>query len=45
MRDGSLRVADLITDRVTPGNAPAAYAALFDHPAEHLGVVINWRNT
>jgi 2-desacetyl-2-hydroxyethyl bacteriochlorophyllide A dehydrogenase len=44
MSDGSLQVADLITDRVTPGNAPAAYAALLDHPAEHLGVVINWRS-
>lgn len=42
--NGSLQVADLITDRIMPAGAPAAYAGLLDHPADHLGVVIDWRN-
>jgi 2-desacetyl-2-hydroxyethyl bacteriochlorophyllide A dehydrogenase len=43
MRDGVLSLSDLITDRVSPAGVPAAYAGLLDHPAEHLGVVIDWR--
>jgi 2-desacetyl-2-hydroxyethyl bacteriochlorophyllide A dehydrogenase len=43
MRAGTLRVDELITDRVLPREAPAAYIELLDHPTEHLGVIINWR--
>jgi 2-desacetyl-2-hydroxyethyl bacteriochlorophyllide A dehydrogenase len=43
MREGTLRGADMITDRVAPDHAHAAYAGLLDHPAEHLGVLLDWR--
>jgi 2-desacetyl-2-hydroxyethyl bacteriochlorophyllide A dehydrogenase len=43
--NGSLQVAELITDRIAPAGAPDAYAGLLDQPAEHLGVVIDWRNS
>ncbi|HXT36970.1 MAG TPA: zinc-binding dehydrogenase, partial [Chloroflexota bacterium] len=45
LRDGTLHVADLITDRVSPAEVPAAYADLLEHPAKHLGVVIDWERT
>jgi 2-desacetyl-2-hydroxyethyl bacteriochlorophyllide A dehydrogenase len=43
MRDGALHLEELITDRVSPAEVPAAYADLREHPAEHLGVVIDWQ--
>jgi threonine dehydrogenase-like Zn-dependent dehydrogenase len=43
MRDGSLYIEELITDRVSPAEVPAAYADLWEHPAEHMGVVIDWQ--
>lgn len=42
LRDGSLRAAELITDRVAPDGAPDAYAGLLDQPDRHLGVLIDW---
>lgn len=45
MRDGALRLEELITDRMSPAQAPAAYANLLEHPAEHLGVVVDWRRS
>ena len=45
MRDGALQLEELITDRMSPAQAPAAYATLLEHPAEHLGVVIDWRRS
>jgi len=42
LRDESLRVRDLITDRVAPADANAAYADLLDHPGEHAGILIDW---
>jgi 2-desacetyl-2-hydroxyethyl bacteriochlorophyllide A dehydrogenase len=44
MRDGSLVLEELITDRVSPAQVPAAYADLLDRPASHMGVVIDWRH-
>ena len=44
MREGSVQVADLITDRIAPAGVPQAYADLLDHPAGHLGVVIDWQH-
>ncbi|MGH2347090.1 MAG: zinc-dependent alcohol dehydrogenase, partial [Chloroflexota bacterium] len=37
MRDKSLILEELISDRVSPEQVPAAYADLLDHPAAHLG--------
>ena len=45
MRDGALHLEELITDRVSPAEVPAAYADLLQHPAEHMGVVIDWQRT
>ncbi|MDB5058797.1 MAG: dehydrogenase, partial [Chloroflexi bacterium] len=45
MRDGSLVVDELITDRVSSAQAPAIYADLLDRPAAHMGVVIDWRQS
>ena len=42
MRDGMLQLEELITDRVSPAEVPAAYADLREHPTEHMGVVIDW---
>jgi 2-desacetyl-2-hydroxyethyl bacteriochlorophyllide A dehydrogenase len=42
--NGSLQVGELITDRISPAGAPDAYAGLLDQPAEHLGVVMDWRD-
>jgi 2-desacetyl-2-hydroxyethyl bacteriochlorophyllide A dehydrogenase len=43
MGDGSLVLEELISDRIAPAQAPAAYADLLDRPAAHMGVVIDWR--
>jgi threonine dehydrogenase-like Zn-dependent dehydrogenase len=43
IREGALNLEELITDRISPADAQAAYAGLLDEPAEHLGVVIDWR--
>src|SRR5262249_36650125 len=43
MREGSLQGVDLITDRVAPDEAPQTFAWLLDRPAEHLGVLVDWR--
>jgi threonine dehydrogenase-like Zn-dependent dehydrogenase len=42
MAAGDLPVAELVTDRVRPDSAPAAFEALADRPAEHLGILIDW---
>jgi 2-desacetyl-2-hydroxyethyl bacteriochlorophyllide A dehydrogenase len=42
MRDGLLDIGQLITDVVSPAQAPAMFQALAKHPGEHLGVVIDW---
>jgi len=42
MREGSLRVDELITDTITPADAATAYRHLLDDPAAHLGVIIDW---
>lgn len=42
LRQGTLRSADFV-DRVVPfREAPAAYAALRDHPEEHFSLVFDW---
>jgi threonine dehydrogenase-like Zn-dependent dehydrogenase len=43
MHDGTLRVADLITDVVAPSTVQDAYADLLAHPEAHMGVLIDWR--
>jgi threonine dehydrogenase-like Zn-dependent dehydrogenase len=43
VRDGSLRLDRLISDRVPGRDAPQAYARLASAPAEHLGVLLDWR--
>jgi 2-desacetyl-2-hydroxyethyl bacteriochlorophyllide A dehydrogenase len=45
MQEGSLVIDELITDRVSAAQAPAAYANLLDRPAGHMGVVIDWRDS
>jgi hypothetical protein len=45
IRDGALHLEELITDRVSPTEVPVAYADLLQHPAEHMGVVIDWQRT
>jgi threonine dehydrogenase-like Zn-dependent dehydrogenase len=42
LAEGRLNVQPLITHRITPGEVPAAYAGLRDHPDDYLGVVIEW---
>jgi threonine dehydrogenase-like Zn-dependent dehydrogenase len=42
MRDGVLDVTKLISDVVPPSQGGAAFADLADHPAEHLGIAIDW---
>jgi L-iditol 2-dehydrogenase len=37
-----LDVDAIVTDRLAPEQAPAAFAELAAHPQEHLGVVIEW---
>jgi 2-desacetyl-2-hydroxyethyl bacteriochlorophyllide A dehydrogenase len=39
---GQLRVAPLITHRLPPAAAPAAYAGLRDRPDDYLGVIFVW---
>jgi threonine dehydrogenase-like Zn-dependent dehydrogenase len=39
---GRLNVRDLISHRVSPDDAPAAYYGLRDRPSEYTGVVIDW---
>jgi threonine dehydrogenase-like Zn-dependent dehydrogenase len=43
IRDGSLRLEPLITDRFPGHEAGQAYAALLADPARHLGVILDWR--
>jgi threonine dehydrogenase-like Zn-dependent dehydrogenase len=43
MNRGELDVEALVTDRLGPEDAPAAFAALASRPSDHLGVVIDWR--
>jgi 2-desacetyl-2-hydroxyethyl bacteriochlorophyllide A dehydrogenase len=43
MRDGTLHIEELITDRVSPAETPAAFADLLANPHAHMGVVIDWR--
>lgn len=40
--DGRLEVERLVTDIVSPAEAPAAFDALADHSARHLGVAVDW---
>ena len=42
MHRGELDVDALVTDRVHPQDAPAAFAGLATRPSDHLGVVIDW---
>jgi 2-desacetyl-2-hydroxyethyl bacteriochlorophyllide A dehydrogenase len=42
MREGTLDVTPLITHRIGPDEAPAAFAALAAKADGHLGVVIDW---
>jgi L-iditol 2-dehydrogenase len=42
MQRGELDVDALVSDRIAPDEAPAAFAALAERPQEHLGVVIEW---
>lgn len=42
MDNGTLNVREVITDRISPADAPAAYAGLQDQPAAHMGVVLDW---
>jgi NADPH:quinone reductase len=39
---GQLKTSPMITDRITPSEASAAYEFLQHSPSEHLGVVIRW---
>lgn len=43
VRDGSLRLAPLVTDRLPGTRAPQGFACLAEAPAEHLGVLLDWR--
>jgi len=42
IRQGKLRVSELITHRVAPGAAQSAFEGLVDRKGEYLGVVIEW---
>lgn len=42
VEDGSVVVADLITQRVQPREVPAMYASLAQPDADRLGVLIEW---
>jgi 2-desacetyl-2-hydroxyethyl bacteriochlorophyllide A dehydrogenase len=42
LADGQLRVDPIITHRIQPEEAPAAYAGLAEHPNDYLGVIIDW---
>ena len=42
IRDGELDVGALVSDRLSPDEAPEAFADLAANPAAHLGVVIDW---
>jgi len=43
LQRGELDVDALVSHRIAPDEAPAAFAALAERPQEHLGVVIDWR--
>ena len=43
IRDGSLRVRELLTHRLPPERAQEAYEGLVDRKGEYLGVVFDWR--
>jgi threonine dehydrogenase-like Zn-dependent dehydrogenase len=42
MRDGELDVTPLVSHRIGPEQAPAAFAALAARSDGHLGVLIDW---
>jgi len=42
LQTGEICVADLITDRFDPRDAPAAYAKLSAHPSSTIGVLFDW---
>ncbi len=44
LRDGTVHADELLTDRLVPSEAAAGYAGLFEHPAEHLGVLLDWHS-
>jgi threonine dehydrogenase-like Zn-dependent dehydrogenase len=43
VRDGSLRLGPLITDRIPGRAAPDGFAGLAGAPEAHLGVLLDWR--
>ena len=45
VRDGSLRLDRLISHRVPGRDAAQAFARLAAAPAEHLGVILDWRSS
>jgi len=42
LAQGRMRVADLVTHRYSPLDAPAAYDMLLRNPADALGVIFDW---
>jgi len=42
LAQGRMRVADLVTHRYAPPDAPAAYDMLLRDPASALGVILDW---
>jgi threonine dehydrogenase-like Zn-dependent dehydrogenase len=42
LAQGRMRVADLVTHRYSPLDAPAAYDLLLNRPASALGVILDW---
>jgi threonine dehydrogenase-like Zn-dependent dehydrogenase len=42
LRDGRVRVREMITDHYGLEDAPAAFAGLRDKPDEHLGVILTY---
>ncbi|MGH2353905.1 MAG: zinc-dependent alcohol dehydrogenase [Chloroflexota bacterium] len=45
VRDGSLHLDRLVSHRFSGDQAPEAFAHLISTPAEHLGVLLDWRRT
>ena len=43
LNSGAIRVKPVLTDRITPEGFSGSFQALTDEPAEHLGVVVDWR--
>jgi 2-desacetyl-2-hydroxyethyl bacteriochlorophyllide A dehydrogenase len=42
LRQGRMRVADLVTHRYSPAAAPEVYATLLENPTVALGVIFDW---